>query len=305
MRFQSVRISFRWGDVILDAMARGEWPAFERRLAEGLACCARAEREHAGPSPDDLDAAATAFRYDRDLIAGSEMTAWLEGAGVSTDEWLAYLTRQLLREKWDAELDDVFDAYAPPTRDLAAAAVAEGVCSGAFAAFERTFAARAALVFASDTAGFDATRGRDAEPAAAEAVARLMKTHSDWLAVRRPDDTAARLSLVVGIEAAVGALLSTIACEGRMREIVEANRLEWIQLELETVSFPSAAAAREGMMCMAEDGMSLEEVAALSHSTLTRSRIVLEDSAPHVRGELLAAIPEDSSVRTMSTGDSR
>jgi hypothetical protein len=283
---------FQWIDVVLDAMTRGEWSSFERRLAEGLACVARAEREHAGPSPDDVDAAATAFRYDRDLIAGSEMTAWLDDAGVSTDEWLAYLTRQLLREKWHDELDDIFDAYAPPARDLTAAAVAEGVCSGEFEAFERRFAARAALVFSSDAAAFERICGRrGANAAVDDAVAHLMRTHSDWLAVRPADETAARLSVVVQLEADVDARLSAIACDDRMREVVEANRLEWIQVELETVSFPSAAAAREAMMCMAEDGMSLEEVAALSHCTMARSRVVLEDSAPEVSGELLAAIP--------------
>lgn len=285
-------VDFQWIDVALDAMARGEWPAFERRLAEGLACVARAQHEQAMPSPDDLDAAATTFRYDRDLIAGSEMTAWLDGNGISTDEWLAYLTRQLLREQWAGDLDDIFDAYAPSMRDLAAAAVPEGVCSGAFDTFDRTFAARAALVFSSDPAAFEAMFGRaDADASVDAAVARLTRTHSDWLTMRAADDIAARLSAIVRIESAVDAQADTIACEGRLREVIDANRLEWIQVELETVSFPSAAAAREAMMCMVEDGLSLPDVAALSHSTAERSCIVLEDSAPQLRGELLAATP--------------
>jgi len=32
---------FAWVDVVFAAMAHGEWSAFERRLAEGLACAAR------------------------------------------------------------------------------------------------------------------------------------------------------------------------------------------------------------------------------------------------------------------------
>jgi hypothetical protein len=283
---------FQWMDVALDAMTRGEWPAFERRVAEGLACVARAEREQAAPPPDDIDAAATAFRYDRDLIAGSEMTAWLDRSGVSTDEWLAYLTRRLLRDKWHAELDDTFDAYPPSERALTDAAVAEGVCSGAFDAFERTFAARAALVFSSDPTGFEAMcRERSADAVVDAAVAHLMKTHADWLTARAADEIAQRLSAIVRIEAGVDRLLITIACDGRVRETIEANRLEWIQVEIETVAFPSLAAAREAMLCMAEDGLSLEEVASLSHAPLTRSSVVLQDSAPHLRGELFAAVP--------------
>jgi hypothetical protein len=54
-------------------MARGQWPAFEQRLAQGLACIARADAEDALPSEEALDAAATAFRYDRDLIAAADV----------------------------------------------------------------------------------------------------------------------------------------------------------------------------------------------------------------------------------------
>jgi hypothetical protein len=71
-------VDFSWLDVALGAMARGQWPAFEQRLAQGLACIARADAE-TPCSEEVLDAAATAFRYDRDPIA-ADVNAWLERA---------------------------------------------------------------------------------------------------------------------------------------------------------------------------------------------------------------------------------
>jgi hypothetical protein len=64
--------SFTWIDVVFAAMARGEWSAFERRLAEGLACAARADADDVSPSDEALDEAATAYRRPR-ALTGSFM----------------------------------------------------------------------------------------------------------------------------------------------------------------------------------------------------------------------------------------
>src|SRR6185436_2499218 len=106
-------VDFTWLDVALGAMARGQWPAFEQRLAQGLACLARADAEDALPSEEALDAAATAFRYDRDLIAAADVNAWLARTGIHTDDWIAYLNRDLLRNQWLDDLDDILDRFAP------------------------------------------------------------------------------------------------------------------------------------------------------------------------------------------------
>src|SRR5258705_13583600 len=115
----SVRgVDFGWLDVALAAMARGDWPAFERRLSEGLACAARADLEDASPSQEALDAAATAFRYDRDLISAADVNVWLERTGLTTEDWIGYLNRDLLREQWSGEIEDVLDRFAPSARQL-------------------------------------------------------------------------------------------------------------------------------------------------------------------------------------------
>jgi hypothetical protein len=38
-------------------------------------------------------------RYDRDLISAADVTAWLDRVGLSADEWIDYLRRDLLRQQ--------------------------------------------------------------------------------------------------------------------------------------------------------------------------------------------------------------
>jgi hypothetical protein len=97
---------YQWIDVALAAMARGDWAAFERRLEEGLASAAQAERHGSAPSADDLEAAANDFRYERELIAAAEINAWLERFELSVDNWMFCLARELLRGRYLTSLDE-------------------------------------------------------------------------------------------------------------------------------------------------------------------------------------------------------
>jgi hypothetical protein len=57
------------------------------------------------------------------------------------------------------------------------------------------------------------------------------------------------------------------------------------------VSFPIEAAAREAILCVREDALTLYDVAALSHRTVVRKTMALEDIEPEQRDRLLAAEP--------------
>ena len=144
-------VDFLWIDVQLAAMAHGEWAGFERRLSEGLACAARADAEGLCPPEPAVEEAATAFRYERDLISGSEMTAWLDAGGLTTDEWMAYVTR----DRPPADVGPLTSKMCSIVSRLrrgssTRAAVGEGICSGVFDAFARSFSERAALAIEED-----------------------------------------------------------------------------------------------------------------------------------------------------------
>jgi len=284
-------LDFAWIDVVFAAMARGEWPAFERRLAEGLACAARADADDTSPTDEAIDEAATAYRYDRDLISAADVTTWLDRVGLSADEWTEYLRRDVLRQQWSGELDDVLDRFAPSARDLVETATVDGICSGAFDAFERAFASRAALVFEADAARFGGLCGQRDGAAIDPRATQLAQTHAHWLSVPTECDPVARLSLVTGIEGAFAAIADAIASNGRLHEIVDDNRLAWMRLEIDTMSFASETAAREALLCVRADGLSLHDVATLSRCAVQRAVVTLDDLEPERQQLLLAAEP--------------
>lgn len=285
-------VDLLWIDVTLAAMVHGEWSAFERRLAEGLACATRADREGIAPAEHAVDEVATAFRYERDLISASDMNAWLDRTGLSTADWIAYVTRDVLRRMWSDDMDAVLDRFAPSPRQLEAAAVAEGICSGFFDAFAESFGGRASLAFEADADVFQAGRnGSAAEAAAAEAetAARLVRQHEHWLAIRPEAETSLRLAAIVHVDAVYHAACEQAVSEQSLRESIEVNRLDWVLLDVDTMRFPNEDAAREAVLCVTEDGLSLHDVAALSRQPVTRRRVFLADLPPENRDRLLSA----------------
>jgi len=275
-------------DVALAAMAFGEWAEFERRLTEGLACAARAAAEHTPLPQSAIDDAAIAFRYARDLISGEDVSGWLDHAGISADEWMSCMTRDVYRQMWAGEIEEIIDRYSPSPRQLAAAAVPEGMCSGLFDRFEYAFSGRAATVCDLDRSFFQAT----AQPAPpSEFASRLARQHAHWLQGQVPADTLARLSLLVSIRDRYCAASEQMVMETALLEVIEAHRVEWVVLDVDTLSFADESAAREAVLCVTEDRLSLVNVGELSRHRVTRTRSMLGDFPEEHRSRLLAAEP--------------
>jgi hypothetical protein len=271
-------------DVALAAMARGEWAAFERQLAHGLAALARAEAEDLYPSPEALDDAAAAFRYERDLLAASEINDWLERCGLSVDDWTSYLARDLLRRQWHDALDHTLDWYPPSPDQLVAAAFAEGVCSGAFDDFEETCAARVALASSRPLTV-------DVAPAGSEDVSRVADAHPLWLSARARDDVHVRLERVLTIEARFARAAHEVVAQTSLDDVVEQHRMQWQQVELDTLQFPTEHAAREAVLCVTLDRLSLHDVAALSRRPASRSVCFADELEPERRDQVLGVAP--------------
>ena len=282
-------IDFLKIDVALAAMVFGDWARFEKRLAEGLACASRASVEKLPVPASTVDEAAISFRYERDLISGADITAWLDGAGFSPEAWMAYVARNVLRQMWSDDLEDILDRYAPSPRQLQSAALAEGVCSRLFDEFDHSFAGRAATAFDMNAAAFESRALMSASHA--DAAARLARQHAHWLEGRPASDTLARLRVVLEIRDLYCAATDTLVTEGALREIIEANHLEWVVIDADTLSFADESAAREALLCVSEDRLSLSDIAGLSRHSLVRTHGFLDDIPPEHRHRLLAAEP--------------
>ena len=282
-------IDFLQVDVALAAMVFGEWARFERGLAEGLACMTRATTEGLLPAQALIDEAAVAFRYERDLISGTDISAWLERTGLSTESWMASITRGVLRQQWGDEIEALLDRYGPSPRQLAAAALAEGVCSGLFDEFERSFVGQAAIAFESDQSRFQSRAQMSASHA--DAAARLARQHAHWLEGRPTGDTLARLRVILEIQGLARAATATVVDETLLRQVIDANRLEWVVIDADTLSFADEGAAREAVLCLTEDRLSMADVAGLSRHPMIRTHGFLGDVPAEYRHRVLAAEP--------------
>lgn len=275
-----------WIDVAIGAMIRGEWAGFERRLAEGLACAAKARREGVAADEEAIESAAVEFRYKRDLISGADVTAWLDAAGFSAADWTDYFTRELLRTRLSPVSDATLDAHGPSTRQLHDAALAEGVCSGSFEDFEQALAGRMSLVAAATDA---ASNPGSPSPHLEGEAARLAHVHSHWINGRPADDVRARFVRALHVEQVFRGLAEHLTAPAALAAVLDAYRVDWTRLTLDTLSLPTEHAAREAILCLKIDGLSVYEVGALARQPVHRISLFLEDSPPEQRPALLAA----------------
>ena len=132
--------SYRWEEVVAAARQWGDWQRLEADVREGIALVRRAEQEGGLPSQAQMDAAASEFRYARDLLSADETEAWLSRWGLELDDWLDYLRRSLLRARLEGDAPGS-EAVGPEP----AATWAEAVCSGELERLARKLADRAAV----------------------------------------------------------------------------------------------------------------------------------------------------------------
>lgn len=165
--------AYSWEDVLDAAEARGDLAALERTTRQGLACLRRLAAEGGSVAPEQLRAAATAFRYEHDLLAAEELEAWLAARGLAIADWNGYLRRALVRELLAGELDRIEAEHPVDPAEVEAALPAEAACTG--------FLARAAARLAEEAA---LAAGGALEPEHGE-IEREIAAHAlDWLRIQ-------------------------------------------------------------------------------------------------------------------------
>jgi hypothetical protein len=130
--------SFTWIDVIEAARARSDWAALQRDVIVLLARERELAAADALPPSGQVQAAAQAFRYQRNLLSADELEDWLSSRDISLAEWTAEMRRSLL-EPADHE---VSVASAEPAGH---ASWVHAVCSGKLATYARILAEEVAV----------------------------------------------------------------------------------------------------------------------------------------------------------------
>ena len=249
--------TYAWEDVLLAAELRGELGAIERQTRQGLACLGRLAAE-AGEAPTEaLRAAATVFRYERNLLAAEELEAWLDARGLAVADWNGYLRRLVLRERWAGELELIETEFAVRDAEVEAALPAEAICTG--------FLRRAAERLAEDAA----------LAAADDAVA----------------DGPDRALLIAALAQGADAVRAHAPSPAEVEREVAAHALDWIRIEAETLELADAEAAREAALCVRVDGRQLTDVADDCGVPANVLVLYLGDADPELQAALVSASP--------------
>jgi hypothetical protein len=130
---------YGWDDAVALAKLRGDWDRLAEQVRAGLAALAALGARDEAPSEEEVDAAGRRFRYERDLLAADELADWLERHRLTVEDWHAYLSRALARDRLPAADRGVLE------EEVDAVVWAEGVCSGRLQELTRELAARAAV----------------------------------------------------------------------------------------------------------------------------------------------------------------
>ena len=249
--------TYAWEDVLLAAELRGELDALERQTRQGLACLRRLAAETGEAPAEAVRAAATVFRYDRNLLAAEELEAWLDGRGLTVSDWNGYLRRLVLRERWEDDLERVEAEFAVGEDEVEAALSAEAICTG--------FLRRAAERLAEDAA----------LAAANDAV----------------EDSADRSKSIADLARAADAVRSRVPSPPEVQREVAAHALDWIRIEAETIELADAEAAREAALCVRVDGRPLTDVADDCGVPANAVVLYLGDADLELQAALASATP--------------
>ncbi len=245
---------FTWADVVRAAEARGSWQALLVSVRAGVVADAHAGSLESGPTEDEVVAATTRFRYDRNLIAGDDLMNWLAFWDISVPDWEEFLRRGLSRERFSSELDKLQRSSPPDDAVIAAATWSEAVCSGFIERAGRQLGADVALAFGSG----HAASGR---------------THADFQLIHAAADAARS---------------DALRSEALEREVAS-HRLEWTGLGGWRLELSDEDTAKEAAMCVRADGSSLAEIAQTCGAVAEEVNVLLTDVEEELSSQTLAA----------------
>jgi hypothetical protein len=285
------RVIFRCGrdytvrDVIDAAYFRGELKSSWEELLRGL----EAEGEASAETDEEaIASAAEAFRYERNLITAEETERWLEERGLTLEDLTDYFTRAYWRTALNAKVAKPM-AFRSASRELRELLAAELFFSGEF---DRMTKKHSWQVAASCAANKDDLPNDVIEAERERFFARAAIGADEYSVLleqlkRDPSWFAEMISLQANYQRQCEILLAGPAPDQELATV----RLPLTRFDVEIVEIKSHDAAAEALLCVREDGMSMEAVAAQGRYPYRRATMLLEDIAEESQQKFLSVLP--------------
>jgi hypothetical protein len=276
-------------DVIDAAYFRGELKARWHELLRGVEAEKEAMTSDLEVDDEAVASAAETFRYEYDLITAEETEHWLEERGLTLEDFSDYFVRVYWRHALEANVTPeslVFHSASPELRELL---TAELFFSGEFDRMTKGLSWQVAASCAvagddlpSDLKDAERERFFAREGIGADELPGLL----DQLE-RDPSWFDEMISLGANYRRYCEILVSGTAPNQELANL----RLPLMRFELEIVEMESRDAAAEALLCVREDGMSMEEVAAEGGYPCRNTTILLEDIPADSQQKFLSVSP--------------
>lgn len=260
-------------DAIDAAIFRGEleekWQAFLSHVAAEE----RADELELELDETVISSAAEEFRYSRDLITAEETEMWLSNRGLTLEDFSDYFARQYCTEAIKEGFSSEHIEYTSADSELRQMFLAELIFSGALDEMINKLMWRLAARCAGKEPASEAIAAENRK--LLDRVGIEATQLADWLDGLGRDSQ--WLNEMLAIEAAYTSEYdSLLVPEARKRELMSV-RLHLTRFEIELIELESHDAVNEALLCVREDGMSMEEVASEGRYPYRRAEFLLED----------------------------
>lgn len=273
-------------DAIEAVMFRGELDPEWKEFLRSTEAETRADELDIELDESAIDTAAEAFRYKHDLITAEETEQWLGARGLTLDDFSNYFSRQYwgtaLSERIEPQEIDYFSAPGGLRNAFTAQLILSGKLDLMTTQFSWRLAARSAakepdpeVIAEEERIFFERNQFGPAQlPNWLERLGR----DSDWF------------SEMLALEAAYRQRCETLLVpQARQRELATL-RLPLTRFEMEVIELESRDAAQEALLCVREDGMSMEEVATEGRYPYHRVACLLEDLSDDLQPRFLSVV---------------
>ena len=246
-------------DAIDAALIRGGLESIWKEFLCKINAEAQAKELDLELDEDAIDEMAELFRYEHDLITAEETECWLEQRGLSLEDFSDYFARHYWRTAVENISPEDVDLVSAPAelRDLF---TVELIFAGELDLLTKQLMWRLAAFAANETRDIDEKEIAAEQERFLDRFKLKPSKLGAWLDRIGRDEEWLREALAM--EIVYRAVRKTVLNPQARNKQLAMLRMPLTRFEAEVIEVESLDAAREALLCIKQDGMSMEEVSA-------------------------------------------
>lgn len=262
-------------DAIDAALFRAELESVWKEFLSSVAAEEQAKKSQLDPDYGAIEEMAELFRYEHDLITAEETEQWLADRGLTLEDFSDYFARRCWRTALERNVlpDDAELVFA--SAELRELFTIELIFSDELDCLTTELTWRLAAQAANGTADVDPKEISDERQQFLDRNKINGSKLKRWLNRIGRDEQ--WLEETLAMEVTYRRVCETVLTEQGRQKQLAMLRMPLTRFEAEVIEVESSDAAREALMCIREDGMSMEQVATEARYPYRRTAFRYED----------------------------